>query len=148
MFDVAVVGAGVVGGFIARELVRRGASVCMLEKAADVSMGASGANSGIVHAGFDAKPGSLKARFNVLGAQRMERVAQELGVPFRRCGSLVVAFRSGEEAVLLELLERGRENGVQELQLLSQTELRKLEPDIAPQASAALWAPSGSQSTF
>ena len=72
MFDVAVIGGGVIGGTILRELTKYGLNVCLLEKEADVSMGQSRANSGIVHAGFDAAEGSLKAKFNVLGNQMME----------------------------------------------------------------------------
>ena len=92
MFDVVVIGGGVVGGLILRELTKYQLDVCMLEKANDVAMGASKANSGIVHAGFDAPVGSLKAKFNVEGNKMMEGVCADLGVKFRRNGSLVVAF--------------------------------------------------------
>ena len=80
MFDVAIIGAGVVGGMIARELSQYQLSVCILDKENDVSLGASRANSAIVHAGFDAKEGSLKAKFNVQGAEMMPKVCEELGV--------------------------------------------------------------------
>ena len=92
LYDIAIIGAGITGSMIARELAKYNLSVIALEKEADVSMGSSKANSGIVHAGYDAKPGTLKARLNVLGCQMMPRVAQELGVSYRRNGSLVVAF--------------------------------------------------------
>ncbi|MBP3706597.1 MAG: FAD-dependent oxidoreductase [Clostridia bacterium] len=92
MFDVIIIGGGVVGGLILRELTKYQVSICLLEKEGDVAMGASKANSGIVHAGFDAPVGSLKAKFNVLGNRMMESVCAELGVKFRRNGYLVVAF--------------------------------------------------------
>ena len=92
MFDIAVIGAGVVGGMIARELARYELSVCMLEKMSDVALGATRANSAIVHAGFDAKEGSLKARLNVRGSEMMEEVTRQLGVKYKRNESLVVAF--------------------------------------------------------
>ena len=85
MYDVAIIGGGVVGGLLARELSRYQLSVVILEKEQDVAMGASKANSGIVHAGFDAKPGTLKAKLNVRGCERMPRVAKELGVPYVVC---------------------------------------------------------------
>ena len=95
MYDVTVIGGGVVGGLILRQLTRYKLSVCLLEKENDLSMGASRANSGVVHGGFDAKEGTLKARFNVEGNRLMEGVCEELGVGFKRNGSLVVAFFRG-----------------------------------------------------
>jgi glycerol-3-phosphate dehydrogenase len=92
MFDVIVIGGGVIGGLILRELTKYQLNICMLEKASDVAMGESKANSGIAHAGFDAPVGSLKAKFNVEGNKMMEGVCAELGVKFRRNGSLVIAF--------------------------------------------------------
>ena len=104
MFDVAVIGAGVVGGMVARELTRYSLSVCILEKCSDVAMGATRANSAIVHAGFDAKEGSLKARLNVRGSEMMEDVARELGVKYKRNGSLVVGFNDEDKKTLEGLL--------------------------------------------
>ena len=92
MYDFVVIGAGVVGGFVARALTSYKCSVCIVEKESDVAMGASKANSAIVHAGFDAKEGSLKAELNVKGSEMMEEVAMELGVPYRRNGALVIGF--------------------------------------------------------
>ena len=92
MFDVVVIGAGVVGGMIARELAKYELKLCIVDKENDVAMGATKANSAIVHAGFDAKEGSMKAKMNVRGSVLMENVARELGVKYRRNGSLVVAF--------------------------------------------------------
>ena len=101
--DVIVVGAGVVGCAVARELARWNLSVTVLEAGSDVAEGASKANSAIVHAGFDAKPGTNKAKFNVLGNRMFEDVCRELKVPFRRNGSIVLAFGPEDEATLREL---------------------------------------------
>lgn len=143
MYDIAIVGAGVVGGMIARELSFYKLKVCILEKENDVSMGATKANSAIVHAGFDAKEGSLKARLNVRGSQMMERVARELGVNYQKNGSLVVGFNEEDEKTLKELYKRGIKNGVEGLKLLNRDEVLALEPNIGKEVSCALHAPSG-----
>ena len=143
MFDACIIGAGVVGGFVARELTRYGLSVVIVEKESDVAMGATRANSAIVHAGFDAKVGSLKARLNVRGSEMMESVCRELGVKYRRNGSLVVGFDGNDEATLSELLSRGEKNGVRGLKLLSRDEVVALEPNIGDEVTAALYAPTG-----
>ncbi|MBQ4518800.1 MAG: NAD(P)/FAD-dependent oxidoreductase [Clostridia bacterium] len=143
MFDVAIIGAGVVGGMIARELSRYKLSVCILDKENDVSMGASRANSAIVHAGFDAKEGSLKARFNVKGAEMMPKVCEELGVPYINNGSLVIGFNDEDRINLNVLLKRGKVNGVKELRIMEQEELRSLEPNVSGDAICALYAPTG-----
>jgi len=143
MFDVAVIGAGVVGGMIAHALARYELKICMLEKNHDVAMGASSSNSGIVHAGFDAVPGSLKAKLNVRGSEMMEKITGSLGVPYRNNGSLVVAFSQEEEEELKKLCQRGLENGVKKLKLLRKEELTKLEPNIGNGALSALYAPTG-----
>lgn len=143
MFDVIVIGGGVVGGLIFRELTKYELSVCLVEKEKDVAMGASKANSGIVHAGFDALPNTLKAKFNVAGNKMMESLTKELGVEYRRNGSLVLAFSEEEIQTLFELKERGEENGVVELQILEREKLRAKEPNVAQDALAALYAPTG-----
>ena len=143
MFDVVVIGGGVVGGLILRELTKYQVKVCLLEKESDVAMGASKANSGIVHAGYDAKEGSLKAKFNVQGNQMMEGVCADLGVKFRRNGSLVVAFSKEEIQTLQSLKERGEKNGVEGLEIVDQETLRNMEKNIADDAMAALYAPTG-----
>ncbi len=142
MQDVIVVGAGVVGCAVARELTRYNLNVAVLESGSDIAEGASKANSAIVHAGFDAKPGTAKARFNVLGNRMFEDVCRELKVPFKRNGSLVLAFGSEDEAVLAELKARGETNGVP-TEIISQDELRRREPNVSDKATAALWAPTG-----
>ncbi len=143
MFDVVVIGGGVVGGLVLRELTKYKLDVCLLEKEGDVALGASKANSGIVHAGFDAEVGSLKAKFNVLGNQMMEGVCAELGVKFRKNGSLVVAFSDEEINTLYELKARGEKNGVKDLEIISQAQLREMEKNIEENALSALYAPTG-----
>ena len=140
--DVIVIGAGVVGTLTARELSRYDLRTLVLEAGGDVAEGASKANSAIVHAGFDAKPGSNKAKFNVLGNRMFENVCKELKVPFRRNGSLVLAFSDEERTSLEDLEKRAAENGVP-VEIIGQEELRAREPNVSPAALAALWAPTG-----
>ena len=141
-YDVAVVGAGVIGSLIARELSRYDLRIALVDKCNDMAMGTSKANSAIVHAGFDAKPGSLKARFNVEGTALMPELCKELGVPFKPVGSLVVAFSDEEKDTLNELLERGQINGVPGLEIYDREKLCSVEPYISEEAKGALWAPS------
>ncbi|MBQ9816548.1 MAG: NAD(P)/FAD-dependent oxidoreductase [Proteobacteria bacterium] len=141
MKDVVIIGAGVIGCAVARELSKFQCDVCVLEASEDVCAGTSKANSGIVHAGFDAMPGSAKARFNVMGSRMMPQITQDLDVPFKRNGALVVCVDRSLRPGLDELLERGRINGVQNLRILERDELKKLEPNISDNAIAALYAP-------
>ncbi len=141
-YDVAVVGAGVIGSLIARELSRYNIRIALVEKHNDMAMGTSKANSAIVHAGFDAKPGSLKAKLNVEGTALMPELCKTLSVPFKPIGSLVVAFSDEEVETLGELLERGNTNGVPGLEIYDAAKLREAEPNISDNAKAALWAPS------
>lgn len=143
MFDVAVIGGGVIGGSVFRELTKYNLKTCLLEKENDVCMGQSKANSGIVHAGFDAKEGSLKAKFNVLGNKMMESYCNELGVKFRRNGSLVVAFSNEDLKTIEDLKKRGDINGVTDMEIISANELRELEPNISENAVGALHAKTG-----
>ncbi|MBE6628344.1 MAG: NAD(P)/FAD-dependent oxidoreductase [Ruminococcaceae bacterium] len=143
LYDVAVIGGGVVGGMIARTLSAYDLSLCILEKNHDVARGASAANSSIVHAGFDAKEGSMKARMNVRGSEMMEAVCRELGVKYQNNGSLVLGFDADDRTTLEELLVRGNANGVKDLRIIEQDELRALEPNIAKEATCALHAPTG-----
>lgn len=141
-YDVAVVGAGVIGSLIARELSRYNLKIALVEKCNDMAMGTSKANSAIVHAGFDAKPGSLKAKLNVEGTELMPELCKTLGVPFKPVGSLVVAFSDEEVETLNELLDRGNINGVPGLEIYDKEKLKEAEPFINDEAKAALWAPS------
>ena len=143
MTDFVIIGAGVVGGFVARALSRYDVSVMMLEKENDVAMGATRANSAIVHAGYDAKEGTLKALLNVRGSEMMEKACSELGVKYKRNGSLVVGFNDEDRAHLEELLVRGNKNGVRGLRVIDREEILKLEKNIGESVTVALHAPTG-----
>lgn len=142
MYDVIVIGGGVIGGTILRELSKYNYSICMLEKENDVCMGQSKANSGIVHAGFDAKEGSLKAKFNVWGSKIMKDYAEELGVKYENNGSLVVAFTEEDLLTIKELKERGEKNGVKDLEIIDQNRLFAMEQNISHEALGALYVPT------
>ncbi len=143
MKKIAIIGGGVIGGMIARELSRYELDVTILEREGDVAMGATRANSAIVHAGFDAKEGSMKAKMNVAGSVMMEQVCSELGVKYVRNGSLVIGFGEEDRAEIGRLFERGTANGVEGLKILDKDELRALEPNISSNATCALYAPTG-----
>ena len=143
MKDVVIIGAGVIGGAVARELSRYKLDICIVEKCSDVAMGATRANSAIVHAGFDAKEGSLKAKLNVRGSEMMEDYAKELGVKYKRNGSLVVGFSEEDRQTLEELRVRGEKNGVRDLSVISREEILKIEPSIGESVTCALHAPTG-----
>ena len=140
---VAVIGAGVVGCCIARELCRFAVRVVVLEAGDDIACGATRANSGIVHAGFDPQPGTLKARYNALGSALYPRWASELGFGYYRNGSLVAAFSDEELAGLDELLARGRANGIEGLRIVDAAEARAMEPALSPEVRGALVAETG-----
>lgn len=142
-YDVIIIGAGVTGCSAAYALSRYPLKTCVLEKEEDVCTGASKANSAIVHAGYDARPGSLMARYNLRGSERMESLCRELDVPYRRNGSLVLCFEEARRGDVEELLERGRKNGVRDLRIVEQAELRTLEPAVSPEGVCALFAPTG-----
>ena len=142
MYDFVVIGAGVVGGLVARKLSSREGSVCIVEKASDVAMGASKANSAIVHAGFDAHEGSLKAELNVKGSEMMEKIAKELGVPYIRNGALVVGFNEEDLETIENLKKRGIVNGVKGLEVLKGDEIRAKEKNIGDTVKYALYAPT------
>ena len=142
MYDIAIVGAGVTGAMTARELSRYNLRIALLEKCNDVAMGATKANSGIVHAGFDAAEGSLMAKMNVEGCALMPETCEKLHVPYVNNGSLVVAFSDDEMKHLEVLLERGKANGVPEISILSKEELLAKEPNLSPESFGALYAPT------
>ena len=142
-YDVAVIGGGVTGAMILRELARYQLKAILLEKEDDVVMGATKANSAIVHAGFDAEPGTKKARFNVEGNALMEQTAKELSVPFERNGSLVLAFTEEDLDTLGALKQRGEQNGVPGLEILTPEQVWEKEPGISREIKGALWAPTG-----
>ncbi len=140
IYDVAIIGAGVTGCMIARSLSKYKLNVALIERGNDVALGASKANSGIVHAGFDAKPGTLKAKMNLRGNEMMEDVCRELNVPYKRNGSLVLAFSDEEMDTIQELYERGISNGVTDMSILNRDELLAVEPNIGDEAVGALRA--------
>lgn len=143
MYDIAIIGAGVVGGMIARELSAYNLKICILEKENDVATGATKANSAIVHAGFDAKEGSLKAKLNVKGSEMMKKITEELGVKYKNNGSLVIGFNDEDRKTIEELKIRGDKNGVKSLAVLEKEEIKKLEPLISDNVICALYAPTG-----
>lgn len=143
MYDVVIIGAGVSGSAAARELSRYRLKICVVEKEEDVCCGTSKANSAVVHAGFDAKPGSLMAKLNEEGSRMMEALSKELDFHYKRNGSLVICLRKDEIAGLQALYDRGIKNGVEGLRMIDREELVQLEPNIADEAVAALYAPTG-----
>lgn len=143
MYDIAIIGGGVIGSAIARELSKYQANICVIEREEDICNGTSKANSAIIHAGFDAKPGSLKAKLNVRGNEMMETLSKELDIPFTRNGSLVVCTKDQDRAGLDELLEKGHQNGVPNLKILDRDELIAMEPNLSDDVTCALYAPTG-----
>jgi glycerol-3-phosphate dehydrogenase len=142
-YDVIIIGGGVVGSMTARFLSRYRLKILLIEKEADIGMGASSANSAIVHAGYDPLPGTLKAIMNVAANPMWDSLAGELNFSFERRGDYVVAIGPEELPALELLLEQGRKNGVPGMHLITGDEMRHREPNINPLTSGALWAPTG-----
>ncbi|MGI5958889.1 MAG: NAD(P)/FAD-dependent oxidoreductase [Massiliimalia sp.] len=142
MYDVVIIGAGVCGGAVARELSKYQLKVLCLEKENDVADGTSKANSGIVHAGYDPKPGTKMAKYNVLGNRLIEQLSKDLDIPYKKNGSLVVAFTDEDMKTVEELYRRGVENGVPDLSIISAEKVRELEPNLNSEIKGALWAQS------
>ena len=143
VYDVILIGGGVVGAAVARYLSRYRGSFLLLERNEDLCTGTSKANSGIVHAGFDCKPGTWKARCNVAGSRMMADLARELDFPYRRNGSLVLCFDPADLPRLEALKAQGERNGVEGLELLTGDQARALEPNLSTACAAALHAPAG-----
>ena len=143
MYDIAIIGAGVVGCAIARELSKYRVKACVIEREEDVCCGTSKANSAIIHAGFDATPGKLKAKLNVQGNAMMDQLSKDLDIPFQRNGSLVVCTKDQNREDLEKLLEKGKANGVPDLRILEREELLALEPNLSDDITCALLAPTG-----
>jgi glycerol-3-phosphate dehydrogenase len=143
MYDVLIIGGGVIGANIAFSLSQYDLKIGLIEKATDVCEFTSKANSGIVHSGLDAVPGSLKAKFNLLGNRMMASVCRDLDVPFIQNGSMVICFHPSEEEALRALYHQGIENGVEGLRILTGDEARELEPGLTNQVHQAIYAPTG-----
>ncbi|MBQ2412121.1 MAG: FAD-dependent oxidoreductase [Anaerotignum sp.] len=137
-FDILIAGAGVTGGMIARELSRYQLSVCLLDKANDVATGATKANSGIVHGGYDPEPGTLKAQLNASGVELLFEAAKQLNVPHKRNGSMVCAFAQEENHIIDQLYERGQINGIPGLEILTGDQAREIEPNLSQQITKVL----------
>lgn len=142
MFDVIIIGAGIMGAATAYELAKYNLKVMVLEKEHDVSNGTSKANSGIVHAGYDATEGTLMAKYNALGNEMYEDLCKEIDAPFKRTGSFVLAFSEEDREHLNLLYNRGITNGIPGMQLLEREDVLKMEPNINPEVKAALYAPT------
>lgn len=142
-YDVIIIGAGVSGSAVARELARCERRIAVLEAADDVCEGTSKANSGIAHAGFDAKPGTLKARMNVRGSRMLPQLSKELDFSYKQNGSLVLCFDKEQIGGLKELQKKGEENGVEGVRILSPEEVWEMEPHVSRNIVAALYAPTG-----
>ncbi len=147
MKDVIIIGAGIAGAFIARELSKYDMDILLLDRENDVGNATTMANSAIIHAGYDAVPGTLKRKYNLAGNPMFDQVCEELDVPFKRIGSLVLAFGPEDEATLKELNERGMEHAgdapaVPGMKILCRGEVLKMEPHISGDVTAALYAPT------
>lgn len=141
-FDIAIVGAGITGCAIARQLARFDLSICVVEAANDIALGASKANGGLVHAGYDPAPGTVKSQVNARGFELYGTWAQELGFLFCRTGSMVLGFNDEDRAQLEQLRSNGLANGVPELSIIDPDSIHELEPRASAQATCALWCPS------
>jgi glycerol-3-phosphate dehydrogenase len=142
-YDVIIIGAGVVGSLLARELARYQLHLLLIDKNSDVAEGTTKANTAIVHAGYDARPGSLKASLNLAGNRMFDELCGQLDVEFQRCGSYVIARGAPDLLTLDGLLQRGQQNGVSGLHLISADEVRRCEPSLAPSVAGALFASTG-----
>ena len=141
MYDIVIIGAGVVGSMVARRLIMQKRSICVLEKEGDVANGASKANSGIIHGGFDPEPGTLKARLNAEGIGKLYDAAKQLNVPFKRNGSLVCSFDENEDRAIYELYHRAEINGITGVSIIDRAKIKELEPNVSDNVRIALYAP-------
>ncbi len=142
MFDVAIIGCGITGASCAYYLSRYNLKIAVIEKHNDVCMETTRANSAIIHAGYDPKPGTLCAKYNIRGNELAKEICKKLDVAYKQIGSLVVAFSDEEMKTIETLYERGCENGVPDLKIVNRDELREMEPFISDEALGALYAPS------
>lgn len=142
MYDIAIIGCGIVGAAAAHELSKYHLSVCILEKENDVADGTTKANSAIIHAGYDPLPGTLMAKLNVRGAALTKELAQELHVAYSQVGSLTLAFNEEDKKTVQTLYKRGIANKVPGISILSAEEVQSMEPNLSKEVTCALYAPS------
>ena len=140
MIDVIIIGAGVTGAFIGRELSKYKLNILVIEKCNDVGNVTSSANSAIVHSGYDPLPGTLKAKLNVKGCKMYKKICEELDVEYTQCGTLTVMDSPSQKELFDSLIKRSQENGVF-IKTLNKEELHKLEPNINPNCLGAIYAP-------
>ena len=143
MYDIIIIGAGIIGAMCARELAKYKLNICILEAQNDVACGTTKANSAIIHAGFDAKEDTLKAKLNVIGSNMMPEICHDLGVKYKNNGSLVVGFDDEDKKTIEQLYQRGIANGVKNLEIVDSIRLHELEPNVSKSAKWALYAPTG-----
>ena len=141
-YDIAIVGAGITGCAIARQLARYDKTICLIEATDDIALGASKANGGLIHAGYDPAPGTMKAKMNARGCELYGTWSKELGFLFHRTGSLVLGFTDEDLATLEHLRDNGLANGVPHLEIVGPDRIAELEPRANPDATCALWCPS------
>ncbi|NLC33000.1 MAG: NAD(P)/FAD-dependent oxidoreductase, partial [Clostridiales bacterium] len=142
MYDVIIVGAGVIGCAVAQEVAKYEGKLLVIDRADDVSEGASKANSGLVHAGHDAQPGSEKARLNVKGAKMFKELCRKLGVPYGQPGAMVLAFSEEDREVLEKLLAQSIVNEVEDCRIINHDEILRMEPNVNPDVVCALYVPT------
>lgn len=142
MYDIAIIGCGVIGAATAFELSKYDLSIVILEKENDIAMGATRANSAIIHAGFDPEPGTLMARLNVRGCELAEKLCADLSVPYIKNGSMVLAFSEKEDEHVKKLCAQGIANGVPGIRVLRREDVFSMEPNVSPAVTSALYAPS------
>ncbi len=140
-YDIIIIGGGVIGCMTARTLSRYDLKILLIERESDIGMGASSANSAIVHAGHDPMPGTLKAEMNRLANPMWDQVSADLGIPFRRSGAYIVAIGEQEFGCLAALKERSQKNGVK-TEIINGDEMRKREPLVNPLTTGALYTPT------
>ena len=140
-YDIVIIGAGITGSSIARELSRYKLSIAVIDKASELPAGASRANSSMIHGGFDDKPGTVKAKFCVKGNRMWHKLKDILDVNIDECGSYVCAFSEEETRHLEKLLAQGQANGCEGLEIIDGDTLRKREPNLSPDIVSALWSP-------
>ena len=142
MTDVVIIGAGIAGTCIARELSRYNIKIVIVDRENDVANETSMANSAIIHAGYDAKAGYKKGEFNAKGNEMFDVICDELDIPFKRCGSLVIGFDENDVKTIEELYDNGVKNNVPDMKILSKEEVKEMEPNLSDNVCCALYAPT------